>query len=96
MKSFNRQKMQHKDKGNHQISIGDWVLLPKTPETFPVHREYAKTFRKFSGRVLRVVGWDSEGYAWIDINKEVLSVPPQILTLVRRGYFTSYMMNLQT
>lgn len=68
------------DKVGKEIRIGDWVRLARAPEKFPVNREWLRVFHRFSGRTLRVVDWDYEGYACLDIGGEVLSVEPRLLT----------------
>ena len=78
-------KMARIDKTGKLIRIGDWVKLPRSPGKFPIHPKWLRVFNRFSGRILKVVGWDTEGYAWLDIEREVLSVEPHLLTLHSRG-----------
>ena len=74
-------KMARIDKHRKPIRLGARVRLPRSPGKFPVHPEWLRVFNRFSGRVLKVVGWDTEGYAWLNIGREVLSVEPHLLTL---------------
>jgi hypothetical protein len=74
------------DKARKFIKVGDWVRLSRAPGKFPVHPEWLRVFNRYSGRVLKVVGWDAEGYAWLDIGREVLSVEPQLLKIVKFGH----------
>ncbi len=72
------------DRVGRAIRIGDFVRLPRAVP-FGVHRDYRQTYRRFSSRVLPVIGWDTTGLAWVPIGKwEVLSVEPHLLQLVRR------------
>ena len=79
-------KLARIDKARKPIKIGDWVRLSRSPKKFPVHPEWRRVFSRHSGRVLKVVGWDAEGYAWLDIGREVLSVEPRLLKIVKIGY----------
>ena len=78
-------KMARIDKAKKPIHVGDWVRLPRSPGKYPVHGEWLRTFNRFSGRVLRVVGWDTQGYAHLDIGPELLSVEPYLLKVIRSG-----------
>ena len=80
-----KSKLAHRDKARKLIRIGDWVKIPNSPGKFPVHPEWLRVFNRFSGRILKVVGWDTEGYAWLSVGREILSVDPHLLTLHSRG-----------
>ena len=68
------------------LRTGDIVRVAKHLGTARSHREYRASFRRCAGRIFPIVGWDTSGQAWIPLGRgEVLSVPPDLLRLVRRG-----------
>lgn len=80
-----KRQMLRVDRYGKIIEIGNWVKLPRTVGKFPVHSDYARIFKRYAGRILQVVDWDYEGYAWLDIGREVLSVEPKLLEVVRHS-----------
>ena len=68
---------------------GDIVRVAKHLGTMKVHREYRASFRRCAGRAFPIVGWDMTGLPWIPLGRgEVLTVSPELLSLVRRGRST--------
>jgi len=74
------------DRYGHIIGVGDLVRVSRAIPPHRAHPEYRRSFRRWVGRVVRIVGWDATGDAWIPVRPgEVLSVDPKLLVLVRRA-----------
>ena len=77
-------KRRLKDKNGHALIVGDIVRVPRAIPTRDTIREYRQSFRRWAGRLARIVGWDVTGAAWIPVGPgEVLSVEPRLLTFLR-------------
>jgi len=74
------------DCGGRRIDIGDEVRVARCLGGLGSHPEFRRAFRRVAGRLTTVVGWDSTGGAWIPVHsREVLTIEPHLLRLVRRG-----------
>src|SRR5690349_5684547 len=69
-----------------EVRVGDLVLVARGPGFVGGQGDYRRDFRRCSGKVLPVVGWDSTGLAWLPLRGcAVLSVAPHLLIVVRRN-----------
>ena len=74
------------DKLGNQMRIGDFVRLDKYFGSLCSLHEYRRDFRKCSGRIFAVAGFDLTGALWIPLKSgSVLSVMPEQLVTVRRS-----------
>lgn len=73
------------DVARKYIRVVCWVKLSRTIKKHPVHPEYRKICKHFAGSCLQLVEWDTIGYAWLNVGKEVLSVEPRLLRIVRQS-----------
>jgi hypothetical protein len=74
------------DCAGRKIKVDDVVSVSRGLRDLKAHLEFRRAFRKVSGQLRTVVGWDSIGGAWIRISSyEVLTIEPRLLKVIRRG-----------
>lgn len=80
------QIVQALDRHGRLVRVGDTVRVAGKLRVRNAHREFVEAFQRVAGRVRKVVGWDKTGGAWIDAGRrEVITIEPRLLTIVRRG-----------
>jgi hypothetical protein len=74
------------DCDGRKIEVGDQVRVARSLRSLNAHPEFRRAFRQVAGRITIVVGWDATGGAWIPFQaREVLTVEPHLLRVIRRG-----------
>ena len=84
---MSRSRVERKlDRNGRELKVGDLVRVARDYGAIGGDHDFRRSLRRCTGRVLPIVGWDVTGLAWLPLRRpEVVSVPPRLLTLIRRG-----------